>query len=151
MMRLVHALSITLLMLLPASAFAGPAEDAGVMIDRWAAALSAHDMDGLLKCFAADSLVLGLTNAKFATGREAIGDYFRTAPEYGTKVTISERHMVVLSDAAVMGVGLYRFSLLQDGISVPRSVRFTFVMVKRGSGWAIAHLHASPLPPAPLQ
>ena len=90
-------------------------------------------------------------SAKLVTGREAIGEYFRTAPENGTEVTISERHMVVLSDAAVMGIGLYRFSLLQDGGRVPRSVRFTFVMVKQGSGWAIAHLHSSPLPPAPLQ
>ncbi len=151
MMRLVHVLLVTLLTLLPAQAFAGPAEDAGVVIDRWAAALSANDIDALLTCFAPDSLMQGLTSAKLVTGREAIGEYFRAAPENGVKVTISERHMVVLSDSAVMGVGLYRFGLLQDGIMVPRAARFTFVMVKHGNDWAIAHLHASALPPAPLQ
>jgi hypothetical protein len=40
---------------------------------------------------------------------------------------------------------------LQNGMRVPRSARFTFVVVKRGADWRIAHHHSSATPPAPYQ
>lgn len=135
----------------PLHALAGPAEDASAVIDRWAAAVSANDADAVVKLYTPDAVLYGLTSFKLHTGTEAISDYFRTAPESGNKVTIGVRHMVVLADTAVMGVGFYQFDLIQNGIRVPRSARFTFVVVKRGADWLIAHQHSSALPPAPYQ
>ena len=140
-----------LLILWPLHALAGPAEDASAVIDRWAAALSANDADAVVKLYTPDALLYGITSFKLAAGTEAIREYFKTAPESGKKIAISERHMVVLADAAVMGVGIYRFDLIQNGVQVPRSARFTFVVVKRGADWLIAHHHSSALPPAPYQ
>jgi uncharacterized protein (TIGR02246 family) len=151
MMRFIQVVTVGLLMLLPANTFAGPAEDASAVIDRWAAGSSANDADAVVKLYTSDALLQGLSSPKLYMGSEAIREYFRTAPESGKKVTIGERHTVVLADATVMGVGFYQFDLLQDGIRVPRSARFTFIMVKRGSDWLIAHHHSSTLPPAPLQ
>jgi uncharacterized protein (TIGR02246 family) len=140
-----------LLILWPLHALAGPAEDASAVIDRWTAALAANDADAVAKLYTPDALVYGTTSFKLAVGTEAIREYFKTAPEKGKKLTIGERHMVVLADAAVMGVGIYQFDLVKDGVRVPRSARFTFVLVKRGADWLIAHHHSSMLPPAPYQ
>ena len=140
-----------LFVLWPLHAFAGPAEDASAVIDRWAAAIGTNDANAVAKLYTPDALLYGITSFKLHAGTEAIREYFKTAPESGKQVTISERHMVVLADAAVMGVGLYQFDLIQNGMRVPRSARFTFVVVKRGADWLIAHQHSSPLPPAPYQ
>jgi uncharacterized protein (TIGR02246 family) len=140
-----------LLILWPLHALAGPAEDASAVIDHWAAAVSANDANAVAKLYTSDALLYGLTSFKLSAGSEAIREYFKTALERGNKVTIGERHMVVLADAAVMGVGFYQFDLIQNGIRVPRSARFTFVVVKRGADWLIAHQHSSALPPAPYQ
>ena len=135
----------------PVLAFAGPAEDAIAVIDRWAAAIGANDANAVVKLYTPDALLYGITSFKLHAGTEAIREYFKTAPESGKKITIDERHMVVLADAAVIGVGLYRFDLIENGNRVPRSARFTFVVVKRGADWLIAHQHSSALPPAPYQ
>jgi uncharacterized protein (TIGR02246 family) len=140
-----------LLILWPVQACAGPAEDASAVIDRWAAALSANDADAVVKLYTPDALLHGISSPTLYAGSEAVREYFRTAPESSKKLTIGERHMVVLADAAVMGVGFYEFDLLQNGIRVPRSARFTFVLVKRGADWLIAHQHSSARPPAPYQ
>jgi uncharacterized protein (TIGR02246 family) len=140
-----------LLVLWPLYAWAGPAEDASAVIDRWAAAVSASDADAVANLYTPDALLYGITSFKLSAGTEAIREYFKTAPESGKKLTIGERHMIVLADAAVMGVGIYRFDLIQNGVEVPRSARFTFVVVKRGADWLIAHHHSSALPPAPYQ
>jgi uncharacterized protein (TIGR02246 family) len=140
-----------LLVLWPLHALAGPAEDASAVIDRWAAAVGANDANAIVKLYTPDALLLGLTSFKLHTGTEAIHEYFKTAPESGNKVTIGVRHMVVLADTAVMVVGFYQFDLLQNGTRVPRSARFTFVVVKHGADWLIAHQHSSALPPAPYQ
>jgi uncharacterized protein (TIGR02246 family) len=139
-----------LLVLWPLHALAGPADDASAVIDRWAVAL-ANDANAVVKLYTPDALLYGITSFKLSAGTEAIREYFKTAPESGKKITIGERHMVILADAAVMGVGIYQFDLIKDGVRVPRSARFTFVLVKRGDNWLIAHHHSSMLPPAPYQ
>ena len=150
-MTRLNALFATLIVLWPVHAFAGPAEEASAVIDRWAAAFSANDADAVVKLYTSDALLHGITSSKLYAGSEAVREYFRAAPERGNKITIGERHMVVLADTAVMGVGFYQFDLLQNGMRVPRSARFTFVVVKQGADWRIAHQHSSATPPAPYQ
>src|SRR5438046_4499526 len=111
----------------PLHALAGPAEDASAAIDRGAAAFSAHDANALVKLYTSDALLHGIASPTLHAGSEAIREYFRTAPESGKKVTIGERHVIVLADEAVMGVGFYEFEVFQNGIRVPRPARFTFV------------------------
>jgi uncharacterized protein (TIGR02246 family) len=150
-MRLKLLFLAALLILSPLPASAGPAEEASAVIDRWAAALGAGDIDALARLYAPEASLYGLTSSKLHAGRDAIREYFSTAPERGHPITIGERQMAVLADTAVTGVGVYQFELSQNGMRVPRSARFTFVLVKRGGDWLIAHQHASALPPAPYQ
>jgi ketosteroid isomerase-like protein len=41
------------------SASAGPAEDAGAVVDRWAAAFNANDAEAVAKLYALDALLFG--------------------------------------------------------------------------------------------
>ena len=150
-MRLVDVLIVGLVMFLSENSFAGPAEDASAVIDRWADGLSVNDTDAVVRLYTSDALLHGISSPKLHRGSAAIREYLKVAPESGNKVMIGERHMIVLGDATVMGVGFFQVNLLQDGVRIPRQARFTLVMVRRGSDWLIAHHHSSALPPAPLQ
>jgi uncharacterized protein (TIGR02246 family) len=144
MRRLVLSLCVGLLALVPLHAFSGPIDDASAVIDRWAAAFNANDADAVVRLYAPDALLHGTTSPKLNAGTEAIREYFKGLPGSGNTVTIAERHMVGLGDTAVMGVGFYQFSR-----PTARPARFTFVIVKRGDDWVIAHHHSSALPPPP--
>jgi len=151
MKYLIQALTILFVLLCPPRVFAAPAEEASAIIDRWASAITANDVEAAVKLYTTDALLHGISSPKLYAGTQSIREYFNTASEAGKKVTISERHMVVLTDTAVIGVGFYEFELVQQGMRIPRPARFTFIMVKRGNDWLIAHHHSSVLPPAPLQ
>ncbi len=151
MRQIARALILGLVLLAPAAASAGPAEEASAVIDRWAAAFGAGDLDGLMKLYTPDALLLGTTSPKLLAGSEAIRSYLKSHPGIGHTVTVDERRIVVLGETSVMGVGFYTFTLVQDGQSVPRLTRFTVVLTKHGSDWLIAHHHSSMVPPAPLQ
>jgi uncharacterized protein (TIGR02246 family) len=145
MLRVVQYLSVGLLLLLPAQTLASPAEDASAVIDRWAAAFNANDADAVVKLYAPDGLLHGTSSPTLNAGTSAISEYFKVLPGSGNKVAIGERRMVTLGDAAAMGVGFYEFKSAQG---VARPARFTFVVVRRGADWLIAHHHSSVLPAA---
>ena len=144
MLRRVQYFFVGLVVLLPAQALAGPAEEASAVIDRWAAAFNVNDAEAVVKLYAADGLLHGTSSPTLNAGTSAISEYFKVLPGSGNKVTIGERHMVALGDAAAMGVGFYEFKSAQGA---SRPARFTFVVVKRGPDWLIAHHHSSVLPP----
>jgi uncharacterized protein (TIGR02246 family) len=141
-----RALLIVLIALAPAGAFAGPAEDASALIDRWAATYTANDADAITALYAPDALLHGTSSPTLNKGSGEIRKYFGALPGSGNKVTIGERHMVALGDGAAMGVGFYEFVSMQNGQPVARPARFTMVVVKRGADWVIAHHHSSALP-----
>ena len=99
----------------------------------------------VVKLYAPDGLLHGTSSPTLNVGTSAISEYFKTLPGSGTKVTIGDRHMVALGDAAAMGVGFYK---VKSAEGATRPARFTFVVVKRGADWLIAHHHSSVLPPA---
>lgn len=150
MSRYTRVLIAVLLMLAPAGAFAGPAEEASAIIDRWAATYTANDADAITKLYAPDALLHGTSSPTLNKGSAEIRKYFGGLPGSGNKVTIGERHLVALGDDAALGVGFYEFVSIQNGKPVPRPARFTMIVVKRGADWLIAHHHSSALP-APRQ
>jgi hypothetical protein len=130
-------LIVVFALLLPSKTFAGPAEDGSATIDRWVAAYSSNDVDALMKVYAPDAILHGTSEPQMNVGTDALRRYFRNLPGSGNKVTIQERRMIVLGDAVVMGIGFYTFRM---------PARFTFVVVKRGDDWMIAHHHSSAIP-----
>jgi uncharacterized protein (TIGR02246 family) len=150
MPRFVLVLVVVLLVLAPGKALAGPAEDASAVIDSWAATYTANDADAITKLYTPDALLHGTSSPTLNKGSAEIRKYFGGLPGSGNKVTIGERHMVALGDAAAFGVGFYEFVSIQNGNPVSRPARFTMIFVKRGADWLIAHHHSSAIP-APRQ
>ncbi|MEA2902979.1 MAG: hypothetical protein QOI12_366 [Alphaproteobacteria bacterium] len=137
MQRLVPWIIVAVMTLTPVKTFAGPAEDAAATIDRWVAAYSSNDVEALLKVYAPDGILQGTSEPQINVGSDAIRRYFRGLPNSGNKVTIKERRMVVIDDTTVLGLGFYTFR---------SPARFSFLVVKRGADWFLAHHHSSSVP-----
>src|SRR5438067_8652966 len=137
MFRFAPVFTMRLLSVVPATAYAGPAEDASAVIDRWARTYSGNDADGLVKLYTPDAILLGTVSPVINQGSAAIRGYFARLPGSGSKVAIGERRTVVLSDTAVLGTGFYEFTAMQEGKPVPNPSRFTMIVVKRGDDWLI--------------
>jgi uncharacterized protein (TIGR02246 family) len=147
MARFTRVLVLIALALVPISASAGPGEDASDVIDKWAAAMTAHDQGGVLKLYAPDAILHGTTSPIMSEGTAAISAYFSVLAGSSIKIAIGERRMVVLSEDTVLGTGFYGSTLMPDG---QPAARFTMILVKRDGNWLILHHHSS-LRPKPTQ
>lgn len=136
---------------MPVAAWAGPAEEASAVLDQWVAAFNANDPNAVTALYTPDAILLGTSSPVLSQGTEQIFEYFARLPKSGGQVRISERHMLVLDDNAVVGTGFYEYELMQDGHAFLAPARFTMVLVKRGGRWLIAHEHSSQRPNAAQQ
>ncbi|MDO8981110.1 MAG: SgcJ/EcaC family oxidoreductase [Afipia sp.] len=143
MMAFARVLVAMLVIMAPGKAFAGPAEEANAVIDRWSATYSANDRDALVKLYTPDAILLGTTSPIVSKGTEGLQKYFEALPGSGRKNAITERYTIVLNDDAVVGTGLYTFSRAAEN-DTPRPSRFTMLVVRRDGKWMIAHHHSSP-------
>jgi hypothetical protein len=77
--------------------------------------------------------------------------YFKPAVAAKFQVKLGDHSALVLSNDAVAIVGFYDLSRPgADGQPIVIPARFSFVLVKKGDLWQIAHLHSS-LKPKPPQ
>ena len=137
-------LLIGLILILPAVAGAGPAEEANAVVDRFSAAYNSNDPEAVVTLYTPDAILLGTVSPVISMGTEAIRKYFSMIKGSGNKNAIQERHTIVLGDNAVVVTGFYEFTRMQDGKPVPGPSRFTLLIVKSGGEWHIAHHHSSP-------
>ena len=144
MNRMIRVLSLLLVLLAPTVVFAGAAEEANAVIDRWSAAYTSNDPEAIVKIYAPDAILLGTVSPVISVGTEAIRKYFSLVKGSGNKNTIQERHIIVLGDNAVVATGFYEFTRMKDGKPVAGPSRFTMLIVKSGGEWRIAHHHSSP-------
>ena len=125
-------------------AHSGTKEDAFAAVERWVGAYSAADVDKVVASYTPDALFFGTTSPTLATTPDAIRKYFSGLPARTPRssVKIGEYSAVVLSEEAVVFSGLYEFSL-PSGLA---PARFSFVAVKRGGNWLLAHHNSSAVP-----
>jgi uncharacterized protein (TIGR02246 family) len=135
---------IGLILMSPAVAAAGPAEEANAVVDRFSAAYTSNDPEVLVKLYTPDAILLGTVSPVISIGTEAIRKYFSMVKGSGNKNVIQERHTIVLDDNAVVVTGFYEFIRMQEGKPVPGPSRFTMLITKSGGEWRIAHHHSSP-------
>lgn len=150
MLKRVLAVSVWIA-LMPVVAVAGPAEEASAALDRWVQAFNANDPKGVTALYTPDAILLGTSSPVISQGTEQIFQYFARLPDSGTQVRISERHLLVLDERAVVAAGFYDYEVAQGGRVVLAPARFTMVLVKRGGQWLIAHEHSSQRPSAAHQ
>ena len=135
---------IALMLMSPALAVAGPAEDANAAIDQWSAAYTSNDPEAVVKNYWPDAILLGTVSPVISVGTEAIRKYFSLVKDSGNKNSIQERHTIVVDDNAVVVTGFYTFTRMKDGQPTPSPSRFTMLVTKRNGEWHIAHHHSSP-------
>lgn len=142
--RVAHLVITALLLILPAAAWGGPAEDANATVDRWSAAFNTNDPETIAKNYWPDAILLGTVSPVMSEGTQAIVTYFIPTRGTGNKNAIDERRTIVLGDDAVVVTGFYTFTRMKDGKAVPGPSRFTMLITKRGNEWRIMHHHSSP-------
>ena len=91
MIRVAQFFFITSILILPAVALAGPAEDANGVVDRWSASYSGNDPENVAKNYWSDAILLGTVSPVMSEGNEAIVTYFTPLKGSGNKNTIDER------------------------------------------------------------
>jgi uncharacterized protein (TIGR02246 family) len=144
MTRFFQLVFVTLMLMLPAAAIAGPAEDANAAIDRWSAAFNTNDPETIAKIYCSDAILLGTVSPVISEGTQAIIKYFTPTKGTGNKNAIDERRAIIINDSAVVVTGFYTFTRMVEGKAVPGPSRYTMLVTKRGNEWCIAHHHSSP-------
>lgn len=144
MTRFIRLVWVAVMLMSPAVAMAGPAEEANAAIDRWSAAYTSNDPEAVVNNYWPDAILLGTVSPVISVGTEAIGKYFSLVKGSGNKNAIQERHTMVLDENAVVVTGFYEFTRMKDGQPSPSPSRFTMLITKRGGEWRIAHHHSSP-------
>jgi uncharacterized protein (TIGR02246 family) len=139
------------LALVVATAGAAPRDDALALVDRWAAAFAASDVDGITNLYAADATFIGTSSTAVLTGHAAIRGYFERAlnEDRPRGAVFGEREVTVVSAREVVVTGLDTTTRVRAGKRVDTPGRITFVVAKRGRDWRIVHFHRSALPATP--
>jgi uncharacterized protein (TIGR02246 family) len=141
--RFRSVLVLAMLMLMPILAIAGPADDAGSIVDRWVTAFNSNDVDALVSLYAPNAILLGSTDLTLKEGSEAIRGYFARLAKSGDQVVIGDRKIIVLNDNVSYVTGFYEFSAVRNGEVKKSLAGFSLVLVRLGSDWLIAHHHSS--------
>jgi uncharacterized protein (TIGR02246 family) len=130
------------------NAFAGPKEDALAVLNEWAKAFAASDVDAIVKLYAPETYFMGTGSKSVVTDHAAIRKYFENAilTRRPRSAPITESHVVVLADDAVLVTGLNSSNGVLDGKPFSNPGRVTFVIAKRGPDWKIVHFHRSAMP-----
>jgi ketosteroid isomerase-like protein len=141
-------LACMLLSFAAAPALAAPADDASDVIDLWAKAYNDNDPTALMKLYAADAVMFGTAEPMIFDGSEPIGAHFSGLAGSGDKVRICSRRVLPppREDAALV-TGSYQFEVIKDGVRALLPGRFTMLIVKHDTNWAISyHTSSHPQP-----
>jgi uncharacterized protein (TIGR02246 family) len=104
-------------------------------------------VEGVVRLFAPDAVLLGTQSPNLATKTEQIENYFQGLRQFMPRsVTFEDYSTIVISETAVLFAGLDTFTQTNDGKTVTRPVRFTMLIVKTDQGWRIRHFHSSARP-----
>ena len=145
-----RGLIVTLMLVaaLPSPAAAGPEEDALRVVEAWAAAFNASNVDAIVALHAPDALFLGTGSRTVVTKTEDIRQYFERAllTDRPRGAILESRSVMVASDSTVVITGLDMTTAVRDGKTLTNPGRVTFVIAKRGTDWKIIHFHRSAVP-----
>lgn len=139
---------LLLLVAMTSPALAGPEEDAMQIVQKWAAAFNASDVDAIVSLYAPDALFLGTGSRTVVLEPAGIREYFERAllTDRPRGAKLLSHSMRVLGDNSVVITGLDETTATRDGKTISNPGRVTFVVAKRGADWKIVHFHRSGVP-----
>lgn len=146
-MRRLAAAALLVLALAP-PVHAAPADEALKVLDAWAEAFAASDVDRIVSLYAPDALFMGTGSKSVVTETQGIRTYFQRTlmTDRPRGAPVSDKFVKVLSNDAVLITGLNTSTGVRDGKPYANPGRVTFVIAKRGADWMIVHMHRSAMP-----
>ena len=141
-------LFIALLTAVCSSVWAGPREEAMIVIEKWAKAFNESDVDSIVSLYTPDALFFGTGSQTLVTKTEDVRKYFEQAllTNRPKSASLGEHSVLVLSDSTVIVTGLDSAGGTKDGKPYATAGRTTFVVAKRDGAWKIVHFHRSAKP-----
>ncbi len=146
---LLAAAALAVAALRPAVARSGTEAEAYAVVEAWAAAFNAGDVERIVALYAPDALMFGTGDTKLLAGADERRGYF--APAFGRKlrVDLGEHRDIAVADGAVAVSGLYTFWREADGKTLTFPSRYSFVLRRQDGAWTIVQHHSSPQPKPP--
>lgn len=146
MRRFLLFLSLLTLPTLPAHA--GPREEALAIVDRWAQAFTASDVDAITALYAPEALFFGTGSKTLVTKPDEIRAYFERGllTHRPRGATLGEHQVAVISDTVVVVTGMDTVTSVREGVPTRAIGRVSFVIAKKGDAWRIVHFHRSAVP-----
>ena len=116
-------------------------------MEKWTNAFSESDVDGIVKLYAADAVMLGTGSKALITSPEGIRKYFEGVLRNNKlTVTVGEHSVLQVSDTTVVVTGLDTIAGIFADKPLNLAGRDTFVIAKRAADWQIVHFHRSAMP-----
>jgi uncharacterized protein (TIGR02246 family) len=142
------ASAVGLMAVLAVPLLAGPEDEALQVIEAWAAAFQASDVDAIVRLHAADAMFLGTGSREVVVQTAGIRAYFERAllTDRPRGAALLSRTVMALSPEAVVITGLDTTTAVRDGKTISAPGRVTFIVAKRGAEWKIVHFHRSGMP-----
>jgi uncharacterized protein (TIGR02246 family) len=111
------------------------------VMDRWRAAVDAHEPEQVAGCFTADAIFQGMH--PYSVGRQGVTAYYASQP-LGMKAAYGIDETRRLADGVVLGYLSVDFSFPDDKPTL--SVHLSVVATRTADGWQLAHYQVSYLP-----
>lgn len=123
-------------------------KDALAVVETWAKAFAASDVDTIVATYADDALFMGTSSTSLVKDSAGIRKYFEAALLSNRPRGASLTHVesMMLGDDAILVTGLDAVTGVRDGAIYTNPGRVTFVVAHRGDAWKIAHFHRSAMP-----
>ena len=143
--------AFVLMAALTSPVMAGSEEDALQVVQKWAEAFNASDVDAIVALYAPDAMFLGTGSRNVVLKTAEIRQYLERAllTDRPRGAVLESRSVMALSNDAVVITGLDTTTAVRDGKTVNSPGRVTFVVARRGPEWKIVHFHRSGVPGRP--
>jgi len=139
--------AVVLLVSLSSTTNAGPKEEALQVVEKWTTAFTDSDIDGIVKLYATDAVMIGTGSKALIASPEGVRRYFEGVFRSGKYTPALGEHSVLqISDTTVVVTGFDTIVGVAADKPVNLAGRDTFVIAKRGADWQIVHFHRSATP-----
>jgi uncharacterized protein (TIGR02246 family) len=145
---IMNKLALIFICLFSSVAFAGPKEEATLVVERWMQAFTASDVNTIVGLYSPDAVFLGTGSKTIVTQQEGVKKYFESNLGSGRKfvATLVDSSVVEVNDSTVVVTGLDKLTVTLGGRPVDLLGRVTFVLSKKEAGWKIINFHRSAMP-----
>lgn len=118
-------------------------------VREWERAFNSGVGDAVARLYTPDAVLWGTLARDLTTSPYDIRGYFIDAALAGLKVKLRDHVLQTMPGGVAIDAGRYDLFRNRDGQTATFPARYSFVLVKHGAFWLIAHHHSS-MQPQPM-